>query len=73
MMQGQINTLMLVLESKDKQISALSEKVGELTTEIKHLKDGFNFLSNETKEIKQSFATETSNANKKINFLEDKA
>ena len=53
-------------------ISELSEKVGELTTEIKHLKDGFNFLSNETKEIKQNFTTETSSANKKINFLKDK-
>ena len=64
---------MEVVEGQNKQISELSEKVGKLTSEIDHLKGGYDFLSNETSEIKQKVKSDISNANKRIEFLNSKA
>ena len=58
-----------VVESQNKQISELSEKVGSLTSEINHLKDGYDFLSNETSEIKEKVNSDISNAKNRIEFL----
>ena len=67
---GKIDGLMMALESKDKQISLLSEKVGQMSTEIEQLKNGVNFISNETSELKDKFTTDTVQAGKKIESLE---
>ena len=70
--QGQIDALMHVIEAKDKLISGLSEKVGILSTEIEHLKKGYNFLSKDTTELKNQHSTDMTHASNKMNFLETK-
>ena len=70
--QGKIDGLIATLESKDKLISALSEKVGILSKEMEEVKKGLNFMSKDTADIKTKLSAETTHANKQINFLESK-
>ena len=70
--QNKIDVYVSVIESKDKTISSLSEKVGKLSTEIGYLKDSYSFLSKETSDIKDKYNHEAANTQKKLNFLEEK-
>ena len=70
--ESKIDVLMGVVESQNKQISDLSEKVGKLTSDINHLKDGYNFLSNDASETKEKSKSDILNATKNIEFLNSK-
>ena len=69
--QNKIDALMSVMESKDKLISSLSEKVGKLSTEIGYLKESYNFLSKETSDMKTKCTLEAANTHKKVEKHQD--
>ena len=71
--QDKIDIYVSVIESKDKTIATLSEKVGKLSTEIGYLKESYSFLTKETSDIKAKFKQEAANTQKKVHFLQEKA
>ena len=74
-MEARINTLMSVIDKKEKTISDLSIKVGRLESEVEHLKKCSNFLTNETTEMKKeadSLRKGTEEMTSKINTIADK-
>ena len=70
--EARIQTLMEVLDNKDKIISTLSTKVGKLEADVQQLKESANFLSHETSELRKGAQTLKEEANdtlKHVNSL----
>ena len=61
-----------MLESKETTIAQLNQKVGELTSDIKHLKETMNFISEETTNIRKDVEDSRGNHEKTITDLKMK-
>ena len=63
------DALSKVVETKERVISELNQKVGEATAEIKTLKESLNFMSQDSTDIKQEVKSIKDNHNKKLNDI----